>query len=183
MVATDRVCMAEGEAPGGFSRRGSRRSRILPNLTTSEDSLSAACSASGGSFSSGASSGGKPLLEGGLTFSRRPACQEAVDADVLVQQVPMNAASPSDQTPAFSFGLCGMHETWKPVERYSEASPVAEFDGERVIRDGNRFYCGNGRFNRQSIHAKPLVVPLHDAERDAESDSIQFEKILRFLAA
>lgn len=93
--------------------------------------------ASGGSFGTGVLSGGEPLLKGGLAFPRWFAGQEAIDADVLVEPVPMDAASPPDQPPAFPFRLCRMYEAREPIERHGEASPIAEFHGQRVVRDGD----------------------------------------------
>ena len=65
---------------------------------------------------SGALSGGEPFLEGILAFPGGFAGYEPLDADVLVQLVPMNPAASPYQPPCFAFGRGCMHQSREPSE-------------------------------------------------------------------
>jgi hypothetical protein len=63
-----------------------------------------------------------------------PPGEQAVNADVLVKQGPMNADAASDQAPASSFALAAVEKTRIPDERDHYRSAVLKRDGELVLR-------------------------------------------------
>lgn len=58
---------------------------------------------SNGTSCSAGPASGKPFLKRGLAFPGRFAGEETLDADVLVEFVPMNAMPSADQAPVFAF--------------------------------------------------------------------------------
>ncbi len=94
----------------------------------------------------------EPFLKRGLAFSGRFSRKQALDADVLVELVPMNAMPTADQSPALAFYLCGVDQSREPGKGHGQTSSVTEFYGQCVFCHSYRFSYRHSDFNCRSIH-------------------------------
>lgn len=77
----------------------------------------------------------KPSLKGSLAFSGGLAGKEILDADVLVQLGPVDAAAVSDQPPMVSLVGCPVGKSRIPGNRYGDRTTIGEVDGQGVVVD------------------------------------------------
>ena len=110
----------------------------------------------------------QPLHEGHLTFPGRSACQQSCHADIFLQVLPMNSASPGNQPPVLALFGRSVQESGIPGEGNGEGSAIVQLDRQRVRRNRHVFSKGDFHLNRGSTHSKPPSSPRGVLRRDSK---------------